>query len=199
MMLKKFLIPACIFFVGCGAVLPDRPADISDFVPREPVVEQVVTVAEGEFAAKNFPSECEWMEIDRVVDGDTIKLDDGTSVRFIGIDTPETVHPGKPVQWCGPEASGWTKKLFENMKAVCLIADEKNDEFDKYGRRLAYPFAQDGTDVCAELVRIGLARGYYRYPMVRGDEIRVLEKNAQDAGRGIWSKGSESPECVTQD
>jgi len=197
-MQKIFLFAGIIFLTGCGAVLPSQQADISNFVPAAPAVEQVLDVPAGEFAAENFPDECDWMGVDRVIDGDTIKLVDGTSVRMVGIDTPETVHPRKPVQWCGPEASRWTKNMFKDVDTVCLITDEKNDKLDKYGRRLAYPFTPDGTDVCAELVERGLARGYYYFPMEREAEFRSLEKSAQDAEIGIWSKDSETPDCVFQ-
>ncbi len=65
------------------------------------------------------------------VDGDTLELTDGTRVRYIGVDTPETVHPSKPVQCFGKEASNFNKHLVEG-KPVRLERDVSNT--DKYGR-----------------------------------------------------------------
>lgn len=73
----------------------------------------------------------------RVVDGDTIELDGRERVRYIGIDTPETKHPRKPVQWMGKEASEANRILVEG-KRVGLEYDAERT--DKYGRTLAYVY-----------------------------------------------------------
>jgi micrococcal nuclease len=76
--------------------------------------------------------------VTRVVDGDTIKVEiDGVQydVRYIGIDTPETVHPSQPVGCFGPEASARNKELVDG-KRVGLEKDVS--EMDRYGRLLRY-------------------------------------------------------------
>jgi len=71
----------------------------------------------------------------KVVDGDTIKLEDGRAVRYIGIDTPETVHPSKPVQCYGKEASDKNRELVEGKE---IELEKDVSEVDKYGRLLRY-------------------------------------------------------------
>ena len=84
----------------------------------------------------------------RVIDGDTVKIDyngKATNVRLIGVDTPEIVHPSKPVEAYGKEASNFTKNLLQG-ESVYLRFDI--DKTDKYGRLLAYLYrAPDGLFV----------------------------------------------------
>lgn len=83
--------------------------------------------------------------ISYVVDGDTVDaIIDGkkTRIRLLGIDTPETVHPRKPVEKFGKEASNFTRKTLEG-KNVWLTFD--NEPIDHYGRRLAYIWQCPGT------------------------------------------------------
>ncbi len=94
----------------------------------------------------------------RAVDGDTIetRADDGTvaTVRLIGIDTPESVKPGAPVECGGPEAAAATEGLVG--RRVTLTADPTQDRTDRFGRVLAY-VDLDGVDAGLALVRAGLA------------------------------------------
>lgn len=75
--------------------------------------------------------------VERVVDGDTIELDGGETVRLIGVDTPETVHPRKPVERFGKQATAFTTRLAEG-KRVRLERDRETAGRDRYGRTLAY-------------------------------------------------------------
>lgn len=145
---------------------------------------EIKTLSNG----KVFPDDCQWEALDRSVDGDTLLLESDMRVRFIGIDTPETKHPQKPVELFGPEASELTKDLLENSQEVCLIESEVGDDYDKYGRKLAYIFSEFGVDVNAELLRQGLAKGYFNFPFDREKEFRALEKQAQSERRNLWSK-----------
>ena len=89
-----------------------------------------------------------WL-VTKVVDGDTIEVQfEGVkeTIRFIGIDTPETKDPRKPVQCFGQEASNKMKELVEN-KQVILESDPSQGELDKYGRLLRFLFLPDGTNV----------------------------------------------------
>jgi micrococcal nuclease len=125
----------------------------------------------------------------RVVDGDTIVVAiDGEQarLRYIGIDTPETVHPDKPVEWMGPEASAANKALVEG-KTVYLEKDIS--ETDQYGRLLRYVFLEDGTFVNAELVRLGYAQVSTYPPDVRYVDLYLeMQRAAQAAGRGLWGE-----------
>ena len=99
------------------------------------------------------------IKVEKVIDGDTILLKNGERVRYIGIDTPETVHPTKPVEYYGKEATQANRRLVEN-KVVRLEFDVQTR--DKYGRLLAYVWVvHHGVDsifVNAELVRQGYAK-----------------------------------------
>ncbi len=93
----------------------------------------------------------------RVIDGDTIKVEiDGKqeSVRLIGVDTPETVHPRKPVERFGKEASEFTKRIAEGQ-TVKLEPDPGNADRDRYGRLLRYVYLEDGRLLNAEIIRQG--------------------------------------------
>ncbi len=127
--------------------------------------------------------------VDRVVDGDTISVElDGSedveSVRYIGIDTPETVKPGTPVECYGKQASELNVELVAGQ-AVELEFDRERR--DRYGRLLAYVFVGE-TLVNAELLREGAARTLEIEPNTsRAEQFARLEQEAGDAGRGLWS------------
>jgi micrococcal nuclease len=122
-----------------------------------------------------------------VVDGDTIHVqmaEGRTTVRLKCIDTPETVHPHKPVQPYGPEASAFTKESLTG-KWVHLEFDSR-DLIDRYGRTLAYVFLDEGTFFNEELVRLGLARTTH-YPCRYRHDVEVAEAEARRTCRGLWS------------
>ena len=122
-------------------------------------------------------------------DGDTIQVDmNGTdeTVRMIGVDTPETHHPDKPVQCYGPEATNYTKKLIGNQK-VRLQADPLNTNRDRYGRLLRYIYLPDNTLVEQKLISEGYGFAYTYFPSSKNIEFINYEKQAKDAGRGLWS------------
>ena len=122
----------------------------------------------------------------RVVDGDTIEvaLGGGTDdVRYIGVDTPETVKPGEPVQCYGPEASAFNHRLVEG-ETVRLVFD--HELRDVYGRLLAYVYVGDRF-VNAALIRGGYARTLEIPPnTTRADRLAGLEQRAGRDGIGLW-------------
>ncbi len=120
-----------------------------------------------------------------VVDGDTIRVSiDGRryTVRYIGIDTPETVRPDHPVEWMGPEATAANEALVAG-KTVYLEKDVS--ETDRYGRLLRYVYLADGTMVNLELVRQGYAHaGSYPPDVKHQSRLNRAEREAREAGRG---------------
>ena len=122
--------------------------------------------------------------VKRVIDGDTIVLENGERVRLIGVDTPETVHPNKPVQYFGKEASAFTKNMVEGKK-VKLEYDWQRK--DRYGRTLAYVYLEDGTHLNAEIIKQGFGFAYTKYPFKNMDEFKDYEKNTRKAGKGLWA------------
>jgi len=136
------------------------------------------------------PGKVEVAQVRRVVDGDTIQLEDGRSIRYLYIDTPETVHPTKPVMCFGPEASQINKAWVEG-KQVQLVQDE--DPTDRYGRdlRLVFLPGRDTGDpsqsINAELVRGGFARAsIFRPNDTFEDDFLQYEQAAREANVGAW-------------
>jgi len=126
-----------------------------------------------------------WRVSTRVIDGDTLVLDGGERVRLIGVDTPETVHPHKPVEYFGKEASHFTRELCEGKK-VRLEYDWQRT--DKYHRTLAYVYLPNGQMVNAEIIKQGYGHAYTKYPFKYMEEFRQYEQEAMVAGRGLWAR-----------
>ncbi len=128
----------------------------------------------------------------KVVDGDTIDVriaNKEERVRLIGINTPETVDPNRPVECFGIEASNKAKDLLEG-KRVRLEADASQQERDKYDRLLRFVFLEDGTNVNALMIREGYAYEYtYNLPYKYQTEFKDAERDARTNSRGLW--GSE--------
>jgi micrococcal nuclease len=124
--------------------------------------------------------------VTRVVDGDTIEARIGgevEDVRLIGVDTPETVKPGTPVECFGPRASHFTKRRLEGRRVRLVFGVERRDV---YGRLLAYAYL-GGRFFNPILVRRGLARTLTIAPNDRFAALfEHLELRAARAGRGLW-------------
>jgi micrococcal nuclease len=121
-----------------------------------------------------------------VVDGDTIEvLLGGTEedVRYIGVDTPESVKPDSPVECFGPQASDFNEGLVGGEEVRLVFDAERRDD---YGRLLAYVYVDDRL-VNAELIRRGLARTLEIAPNTsKAPRLARLEARAGRAGRGLW-------------
>ncbi len=139
--------------------------------------------------------------VTEVVDGDTIEVAPATAsvtpgsddvirsvkVRLIGMDTPETVDPRKPVQCFGKEASARTKELLEG-KVVTLVKDVS--ETDRYHRLLRYVYL-DGVFINQQLVLEGYAHARSYPPDVKYQtEFRAAEQTAREKKRGFWADGA---------
>ena len=124
--------------------------------------------------------------VTRAVDGDTVEVDlrgEEEDVRYIGVDTPETVKPGAPVDCFGPRASHFNENLVEGERVRLVFDEELRDD---YGRLLAYVYLGDRF-VNAELVRLGYARSLTIPPNDRFASLfRRAEHRAGVAGRGLW-------------
>jgi micrococcal nuclease len=137
------------------------------------------------------PEGIETVKIVRVVDGDTVELDDGRRVRLLNIDTPETVKPNTPVRCYGKEASNFSKKYLTD-KIVQLVADKQAN--DQYGRALRMIYL-DGKDTSkpeqsfnAELISNGLARVVVYSPNKTFEKpLRLIEQEAKDKNLGVWT------------
>lgn len=121
--------------------------------------------------------------VSKIIDGDTIELQNGEKVRYIGIDTPETLDPRKPVQCFGKEASLKNKELIEG-KEVRLVKDVS--ERDKYGRLLRYVYVGD-VFINEKLVAEGYARAFTYPPDVAYSQLFIeKERLARENKLGLW-------------
>lgn len=128
----------------------------------------------------------------RVVDGDTLQVRiDGRKekVRLIGVDTPESVDPRRPVQPFGKEAAEFTRRL-AGGKAVTLRGEDGTPGRDRYNRLLRYVYLPDGTLLNAEIIRQGYGHAYVRQPFSRLEEFRTYERQAREKGLGLWARGA---------
>ena len=117
--------------------------------------------------------------VTRVIDGDTIEIQGGDRVRYIGIDTPER---GDPYYL---EATAKNEELVEGRR---VRLEKDTSEKDRYGRLLRYIFVDD-LFVNAEMVRLGYARAYSYPPDTQYAELfSRLESEAKQAGRGLWAR-----------
>lgn len=182
--MKQKLIILVIFLLGFGAsqlfvflgsrFIPSRtsrPVEIS----KEATSSSLIAVGDrdNESAA-----------VGRVIDGDTVELADGRKLRYIGIDTPELVHPQKPVECFAREAKEENEKLVEG-KTVKLEKDIS--ETDKYGRLLRYVYIGE-LMVNEYLIRQGFAHSSTYPPDVKySQQFLEAERQARENNRGLWA------------
>lgn len=123
-----------------------------------------------------------------VVDGDTVRValaGRSVTVRLIGVNTPETKHPGKPVECWGPEASRHTHELLPDGTDVWLERDAET--LDRYGRLLAYVHRGDGLFVNLDLVAGGWALPYPFPPNTTYEkQFAVAAGDARGQSLGLW-------------
>lgn len=135
--------------------------------------------------------------VERVIDGDTLKLSTKEKVRLIGVDTPE-IHDSKKlsrdsertgqdirtIKELGRKAADFTESLCLNKKVSLEFDVEKKD---RYGRLLAYVYLDDGTFVNARIIEKGYGQVMTIPPNVRyADHFRALEQEAREDRRGLW-------------
>lgn len=143
----------------------------------------------------NFTYAKEQVQFSSCVDGDTIKITSNNkiyTVRMLAIDTPESVHPTKGVEYYGKEASEYTCNLIKNAKKIELEYDDNSDKTDKYDRLLAWVFVDDIL-LQKELVANGYAKIAYLYDDYKyTKELETNQELASAKGIGIWDKEAEA-------
>lgn len=129
------------------------------------------------------------VKVVRVIDGDTIELENGQKVRYIGIDTPETVHPEKSIQCFGIEASA---KNRESVEGKHIRLEKDISETDKYGRLLRYVYLEN-IFINDYLVKEGFAYASSYPPDIKYQDLfSNSQKEAQHYNRGLWSSCSSN-------
>lgn len=139
--------------------------------------------------------------VTKVVDGDTLTVDlkgKKEVVRLLGIDTPETVDPRKPVQCFAKEATKRMTSLVQN-KSVTLVSDGTQGNRDKYKRLLRYVYLSDAskTFVNETMIKEGYAFSYREYPTKMLNTFNAAEKYAREHNLGLWSSCPISPTRTT--
>lgn len=170
---RLWLVAVVLLGLGCSPAEPGQPETRPD-MPRQ---------AQGPYPVTG------------VVDGDTITVDDtgtGSTVRLLGIDTPETVDPNQPVQCFGPEAAARAEELL-NGQQVWLETDPSQATVDAYGRTLAYVWLAGDQLLNLQLIEEGYAREYphaspYRYQ----DTFQAAQTEATVAQLGLWAPGARA-------
>jgi len=143
--------------------------------------------------ASQFSKSLKVFHVSKVVDGDTMhlaELPNHAKVRLLGVDTPETKHVVKGIQFWGPEASAFTKKILSDVDVVVHV-DPKN-QYGVFGRSLVFLELLDGRDFNALLVSGGFARVTKEYKFSRMSAYLKLEEKARAAGLGMWNKAGRA-------
>ncbi|MBI5456798.1 thermonuclease family protein [Candidatus Kaiserbacteria bacterium] len=140
----------------------------------------------------------------KVIDGDTLAIEmngKNTTLRLIGLDTPETSDPRKPVQCFGVEASLMAKELLSGQN-VTIETDASQGKFDKYNRVLAYVYLPNGTLFNEYMIAEGFGHEYtYNLPYKYQTQFKAAEKAARQEKKGLWADDAcalESTRAPTQ-
>jgi micrococcal nuclease len=181
------LIMWFFLFAGAGILLPPPT--------NSPAITQVVGVNETETNSNETSTETEVKQLEkvvvaRVVDGDTVELNDGRKLRYIGINTPETKDPNKDVECYGAEASRRNKELVEGAE---VELEKDVSETDRYGRLLRYVYV-NGEMINDLLVREGYAQASAYPPDVKYQEqFENSEQEARENKKGLWGDVCNQP------
>lgn len=134
-------------------------------------------------------------QVTRFSDGDTITVSmqgKPETIRFIGVDTPETHKPNTPVQCYGPAASAYTKNLIGSQR-VRLEADSLTTNRDRYDRLLRYVYLPDGTLVNEILITNGYGFYYPYFPFTKSQQFSAAQDTARADNRGLWGNCNPTP------
>ena len=197
--LKRYYLgsPADAFAILRQLGLGITDADINT-IPAAKNSQANVPAAQTDAIKPESPLSTKTYEVVKVIDGDTLTASmNGKSetLRLIGIDTPETVDPRKPVQCFGKEASDKAKELLTGKKVI-LEADSTQGERDKYSRLLRYLFLEDGTNYQDYMIRQGYAHEYtYNLPYKYQTQFKQAEDEARLNKRGLWADNARSSQA----
>jgi len=187
--MSLYSIVGLLIIVGFSVLVTGDVEKSLQYLQNLATNEQVAGTAtsdEGKEDEERLESEqFETAIVERVVDGDTIVLDTGETVRYIGIDTPETVDPRREVQCFGKEASEKNKELVLGKK---VRLEKDVSDTDRYGRILRYVYISDVL-INEQLVREGFALSSSYPPDVKYQErFDMAEREARENNRGLWGE-----------
>ncbi|HSW85821.1 MAG TPA: thermonuclease family protein [Candidatus Saccharimonadales bacterium] len=142
----------------------------------------------GPAASQTVPDQPGSYSINHFVDGDTIAINMNgkvETVRFVGVDTPETHKPNTPVQCYGPAAAAFTKNTIGNSH-VRLVSDSLSTDRDRYNRLLRYVYLNDGKILNEKLIQEGYGFYYPYFPFTKSAQFEADEKLAMATHKGLW-------------
>ena len=177
----RWLPALALLLSGCGSPAVDPTVELTYLPTRADLSPRGETVS--------------GLVVERVVDGDTIQVrmnGEDVTVRLIGIDTPETVKPGSPIECFGPEASTFAKGLLSGQQ-VTLEFDPTQGSTDRYGRTLAYVWLELPGGALSLFNLDAVAGGYARERQYGATPSAWQETlaSAQEAARaddiGLWA------------
>jgi len=192
-MRKSVLLALCLALLAAGVLFAClRIVSLSERVRALEQRQHPIPVIAPAVRRRTPPPDHSLHKVLRVIDGDTFVMDANggpLKVRVLGIDTPETVHPDRPVEPFGPEASRRARELLAGKPVtIHYDADLNKSKWGKYGRLLVYVELPDTRDFGSVLIREGLARAYRKYPCSRLAEYIKAEREAQAARVGVWRR-----------
>lgn len=182
---RRYLVSLAVAWAVLGLVISCGFADpVPHTAPAPAVIESARVSVQSSEAVTSGP-----YPVSKVVDGDTLWVQrDGKDVklRLIGIDTPETHDPRKPVQCFGEAATTQAQTVLAGRQ-VLLETDESQGLVDKYGRELVYVWI-DGKLFNQQMIEDGFAHEYtYSTPYRYQRQFKEAERVAADAGVGLWA------------
>ncbi len=134
----------------------------------------------------------EWAYVKYVIDGDTIVLQDGRKVRYIGINSPETAHRDKPGEPFGRQATEYNRKLVQGRQVHIVPA---GDRIDRFGRVLAFVYLRDGRMVNEKMLKAGMAHiCFFSRDLEKKNFLLQAQLFAINSHKGIWSQKPVNPE-----
>ena len=195
-MLISSALAMCLFLGCADSDMPKNPTSATAYAPQ---IQHTKELSSSPTQVRTFtPDTMEPALVTRVIDGDTVEVNlDGNlqTVRYIGIDTPETKHPSKPIECFGPEASQFNEELVAGKQ---VLLEKDITDRDRYGRLLRYVWIEEAGLVNQILGENGYARVSTYPPDVEYESLLIeAESFAQAYGIGRWSACSEpSPSHV---
>ena len=167
-----------------------RIADEKKAAEARKAAEEATVLAQKQNTAQQTTPSGDLYKVVSIVDGDTIKVSINgktETIRLIGIDTPETQDPRKPVQCYGKEATSRMQHYVQS-KSVRLAADSSQGDKDKYNRLLRYIFLENGQNVGYQMILDGAAHEYtYNKPYQYQKQFKAAETTAQQNKAGFWA------------
>jgi micrococcal nuclease len=183
------LVAVCCFLALTLAAAPGAGAKTTTPTARPTAVRLSPTPTSVQ--APSLPeSGLERATVTNIVDGDTVDATlNGRTVRIrlLGIDTPESVHPSRPVECFGREASRFLKELLDGQ-TVLLESDASQGDRDRYNRLLRFVWLPDGRLVNYEIIAQGYGFEYtFNLPYRYQDQFKAAQRAAREAQVGLWS------------